>query len=187
MTIKSIEVEFSVGPIPAAPSASEIALEAGVTEAMAGAYIAAAWEQAETFCGRCWRGITVGEVLIEVDELTEWRWPRYPYPAAIMSEVWSDELRGWQARSIEYRAGWLMLYPGNLYRLTQSPTAPVDPLPSHVVQAVANLALYQLIQLPTRREFKSQTQGDTTLSREALMGIFYGSGAGALLASEVRK
>ncbi|MCV2447928.1 hypothetical protein [Paracoccus sp. DMF] len=63
-------------------------------------------------------------MLIEVDEITEWRWPRYPYPAATLSEVWSDETWGWQARSIEYRAGLLMLYPGNLYRLTQSPTTP---------------------------------------------------------------
>ena len=50
-----------------------------------------------------------------------------------------------------------------------------------------NLAVYQLIQQPARREFKSQTMQDTTVTREAMMGVLYGSGAGALLASEVRK
>ena len=71
--------------------------------------------------------------------------------------------------------------------VTQEPTLPVDPLPANVLRAVANLALYQLIHSPARREFRTQTTGDVTLTREAVMGLFYGSGAGALLASEVRK
>lgn len=186
MSIKFLETTFAMRPAPAQPVASEIALEAGVTESLAQAYIAAAWEQAENFCGRTWRGYGSGEILIEVDFPHEYRIPRYPYPASVTAEIWSDNARAYGYAEVRYRSGYVELYPGQLYRLTLAPTDPV-PAPPHVVQAVANLALYQLIQLPQRREFKSQTQGDTTLSREALMGIFYGSGAGALLASEIRK
>lgn len=182
-----LEASFTTKAPPAVPVATDIALEAGVSEALAGVFIGAAWEQAETFCGRCFRGISNGEVLIKVDAPTEYRWPRFPYPASITAEIWSDEIRGWQAVPVNYRAGFVELYPGNFYKLTQTPTEPVNPLPSHVVQAVANLAIYQLILSPARREFKSQGFGETALSRETLMGVLYGSGAGALLASEVRK
>lgn len=182
-----LEVDFATNAPPAVPKASDVALEAGTTEAMGAAYIAAAYEQAEAFTGRCYRGISRGEVLIKVDAPTEYRWPRYPYPETITAEIWSDEIRGWQPVAITYRAGYADLFPGNLYRLTQSPTAPVSPLPSHVVQAVANLAIYSLIQAPARREFKSTTFGDNSQNRETLMGVLYGSGAGSLLASEVRK
>lgn len=182
-----LEVDFSTNPPPVIPAASDVALEAGTTEAMGAAFLAAAWEQAEAFTGRCYRGISRGEVMIKVDAPTEYRWPRYPFPASITAEVWDDNLRGWQAVPVTYRAGFVDLFPGNLYRLTQSPTDPVNPLPSHVVQAVANIAIYSLIHAPARREFKSTTFGDTSQNREAVMGVLYGSGAGALLASEVRK
>lgn len=184
--ITYLDVTFATRAAPEAPRATDIALEAAVSEALATAFIGAAWEQAETFCGRCWRGIASGEVLIRVDAPTEYRWPRYPFPDAITAEIWSDAARGWEPIALNYRAGFIDLLPGSLYRLTQSPTDPV-PAPSHVVQAVANLAIYQLIQSPARREMKSQTFGDTALTRENLMGALYGSGAGALLASEVRK
>lgn len=187
MTLQYLEVTFATNAPPLAPKASDVALEAGTTEAMTSAYIAAAWEQAEAFTGRCYRGLSAGEVLIKVDAPTEYRWPRFPFPASIEAEVWSDEARDWEAVPVIYRAGYVELYPGNLYKLTQSPTAAVSPLPSHVIQAVSNLAIYSLIQLPQRREFRSTQFGDTSQTREALMGVLYGSGAGALLASEVRK
>ena len=63
---------------------------------------------------------------------------------------------------------------------------PGAPVSAEVVQAVHNLALYQLIHAPSRREFKSQSSGDFSFSREALIPVFRGSGAGALLAGEVR-
>lgn len=172
---------------PEQPDKTAIALEAGCSADQAEAFVQAAWEQVETFTGRCYRGIASGEVLVRAHYPHEYRWPRYPFPATITAEIWSDQDKGWRAVEVVYRAGYVELYAGNLYRLTQAPTPPVDPLPGHVVQAVSNLAIYQLIQQPQRREFRSQTMGETTLTREAVMGALYGSGAGALLAGEVRK
>lgn len=186
MSIKFLDTTFAVRPAPETPVASEIALEAGVTEALAAAYIAASWEMAENFCGRSWRGYGSGEIQIEVDFCHEYRLPRYPYPASVTAEIWSDKARAYEAVEVRYRSGYVELYPGNLYRLILAPTDPV-PAPAHVTQAVANLALYQLVHLPQRREFKSTSFADTNMTREAVMGVFYGSGAGALLASEVRK
>lgn len=62
---------------------------------------------------------------------------------------------------------------------------PVEP-PAHVVEAVRLLALYMLIHDPARREFRTVTAGDSTLAREAVGPLFRMSGAGILLASEVR-
>ena len=58
--------------------------------------------------------------------------------------------------------------------------------PPHVVEAVRALALYQLIHTAARREFRTITAGDGTLSREVLGPLFKMSGAGILLASEVQ-
>lgn len=60
-----------------------------------------------------------------------------------------------------------------------------DP-PPQVIEAVRALALYQLIHTAARREFRTVTAGDSTLSREALGPLFKMSGAGILLASEMR-
>lgn len=57
---------------------------------------------------------------------------------------------------------------------------------AHVTEAVRNLALYQLIQSPARREFRTIVAGDGTLTREALGPLFKMSGAGILLASDVQ-
>ncbi|MEO0939876.1 MAG: hypothetical protein AAFY38_17125 [Pseudomonadota bacterium] len=56
----------------------------------------------------------------------------------------------------------------------------------HVLEAVRCLALYQLIQSPSRREFRTVTAGDSQLTRESLGPLFKMSGAGILLASEVK-
>lgn len=173
-------------PPPASPVASDIALEAGVAEAEAQAFIASSWAMVENFTGRTYRGFGSGEILIKVDHPYEYRLPCFPYPEAVTAEIWSDQARTWEAVALDYKAGYAQLYPRQLYRLTLSPTDPAT-IPANVTQAVANLALYQLIHAPTRREFRSQQHGDVSLTREALMGVFYGSGAGALLASEVRK
>lgn len=186
--IEFLEATFTPNPAPVGLiSASDVALEAGASEQQAAVFIAASWNMAETFTGRAYRGIASGEVLVRAHDPHEYRWPRYPFPDTITAEVWSDHLRGWDPVQVAYRGGYLDLCAGQMYRLVQAPTPPVDPMPQHVVQAVFNLAVYQLIQQPARREFKSQTMQDTTVTREALMGVLYGSGAGALLASEVRK
>lgn len=57
---------------------------------------------------------------------------------------------------------------------------------AHVTEAVRNLALYQLIQSPARREFRVIQAGDSMLTREALGPLFKMSGAGILLASDVK-
>lgn len=186
-SITYLETDFRPGPIPGIPVASDIALEAGVSEALATAFLGAAWEQAESFTGRAYRGIAGGEVLIQSSDPLSYVWPRYPFPVTVSFETWDDETQAFKPRTTRYRTGRCELVGGVLYRLTASPTLPVDPMPAHVRQAVANLALYQLIHQPQRREFRTQTTGDVTLTREAVMGLFYGSGAGALLASEVRK
>lgn len=185
--IELLEPEFTHGDSPATPVASEIALEAGVSEVNAAAMIAASWIQAETFCNRAYRPITAGTVIIKVGREQAWRWPRYPYPAALGIEIYQNSQ--WVSHSETYvaSAGLVELVPWTLYRLTQTGTVTPPTPGANVVQAVANLALYQLIQMPQRREFKSQTAGDTSLNREQLMGLFYGSGAGILLASEVRQ
>ena len=97
-------------------NASEVALEAGVSQERAAALIAASWKLAENFTGQVY------------DDAT---------PAA------------------------------------------------HVTEAVRCLALYQLIHSPARREFRTITAADSTLTREALGPLFKMSGAGILLASEV--
>ena len=56
---------------------------------------------------------------------------------------------------------------------------------AHVTEAVRNLALYQLIHSPARREFRTIQAADSTLTREALGPLFRMSGSGILLASEV--
>lgn len=185
--IEFLEATFTPNPVPDLLSASDIALEAGASAQQAAVMIAASWNMAETFTGRAYRGIASGEVLVRAHDPHEYRWPRYPFPDIITAEVWSDHLRGWDPVQVAYRGGYLDLCAGQMYRLVQAPTPPLDPMPPHVLQAVSQLAIYQLIQAPSRREFKSQTMADTTFTREAVMGVLYGSGAGALLASEVRK
>lgn len=97
----------------------------------------------------------------------------------ITAEIWSDAHKGWRPVEVAYRAGYVELYAGNLYRLTQSPTAPVEPLPPQVIQAVRNLAIYQLIQAPARRKFRSQS-----MENAALSGLRRGSWLAAVSSKE---
>ncbi len=185
--IELLETDFTYGDFPANPVASAVALEAGVSEAEAAAMIAASWTQAETFTRRAYRPILTGKLIVKVSQEAPYRWPRYPYPASLGVEVY---LGGqWVEHSETYipDAGLIELVPYTLYRLTQPDTVTPPAPAQHIVQAVKNLALYQLIHMPQRREFKNQSAGDTSLSREQLMGLFFGSGAGILLANEVRQ
>jgi hypothetical protein len=183
--IEHISTDFTRGDLPATPVASEVALEAGVAEAQAQALIAAAWEQAETFTGRTYYPVTAGTVILKVTGPELFTWPRYPFPEALTVEYLSGG--EWVAHSETYIAGMIELEGPLTYRLTQPETVTPSTPKHNVTQAVFNLAVYQLVFSPQRREFKSQNAGDSGFSRENLMGLFYGSGAGALLASEVRK
>lgn len=183
--IDILSAEFTRGELPELPFAHDVALEAGVPEFEAYAMISAAWAQAEAFTGRTYYPVTAGEVVAHVRGFEVYRWPRYPYPASLNVEVRMRD--GWQAHSETYLSGMIELEGPLTYRLTQpDPITPPEP-PEHVQQAVFNLATYQLIQSPARREFNSQNAGDTGFSRERFMGLFWASGAGPLLASEVRK
>ena len=186
MSIRNLETTFTVGDDPASPVATDLALEADCTEAEAQAIISTAWAQAEAFTGRMYRPITAGKVVVSVVGSELFQWPRNPFPAAITVEI----LLGgsWVANSALYVAelGLVDLETHTTYRLTQTGTVAGRTPKAEVVQAVTNLALYQLIHAPARREFKSQSAGDTSFSREAVMGVMYGSGAGAMLTSEVR-
>ncbi|MBV7393259.1 hypothetical protein [Mameliella sediminis] len=166
--------------------ASDVALEAGSTEAEAEAMLSAAWQQVEAFTGKTYRTTTSGTVIVKVSSPTVWTWPRYPFPEALTIEAYSQG--AWVAWSETYiaAAGLIELEPFTLYRLSHTDNVPAATITPAVTQAVHNLALYQLIQGPSRREFKSQQAGDSGFTREQLMPVFYGSGAGALLASEVR-
>ncbi|WP_197917978.1 hypothetical protein [Thiosulfatihalobacter marinus] len=185
--IEVLETEFTYGDAPAGIVASEVALEAGTSEVEAAAMLAASWIQAETFCNRAFRPVETGKVIVKVAREQAYRWPRYPYPDGLTIEVYMNG--SWLSHSETYipSAGLVELVPWTLYRLTQTSTV-TPPAPSaNVLQAVRNLALYQMIQMPHRREFKNQTAGDTSLTREGLQGLFWASGAGILLASEVRQ
>ena len=183
--IEHISTDFTRGELPAMPLASEVALEAGVTEAQAQAMIAAAWEQAEAFTGRSYYAVTAGNFILQVKGAELYTWPRYPFPEALKVEyLQGDE---WVPHSETYVAGMIELEGPLTYRLTQVGAVQPPTPKANVLQAVFNLAVYQLVYSPQRREFKSQNAGDSGFARESLMGLFYGSGAGALLASEVRK
>jgi hypothetical protein len=80
----------------------------------------------------------------------------------------------------------ILLEPGARYRVSQVGTITPPAPGAHVVEAVRALALYQLIHSPARREFRQMNAGDGSLTREALDGLFRASGAGILLAGEVR-
>ncbi len=185
--IANLEVDFTYGADPASPTAVGIALEAETEQETAQAMISASWVQAENFVRRSYRETLTGSAVIKVSSEMPYRWPRYPYPAALTIEVLIDGV--WVPHSETYSPGLgiIELVPWTVYRLTQTAPIPACPIGVHVIQAVNNLALYQLIHGPARREFKSQQAGDSSLIREQVMGLFYGSGAGALLASEVRQ
>lgn len=182
--ITMLEPTFVYGEVPETPG--NLAFEADIPDFEAVPLIHAAWAQVEAFTGRTYRPVTAGKCIVKVSSPMQFQWPRHPFPAAMTIEVLSGS--NW----VEYREiyipdlGLVDLEPFSIYRLTQQGTVAGNPASAQVLQAVENLALYQAIQGPERREFKSQNTGDSGFTREALMGVMYGSGAGALLASEVR-
>ncbi|WP_146345648.1 hypothetical protein [Falsiphaeobacter marinintestinus] len=187
MMIDTLHNEETRGALPTSPVASEVALEAGATEAQATAMIATAWAQAEAFCDRRCYPVTAAQRIIQVKGIGVYRWPWHPAPDAFTFERRTNG--EWVVFDVEHIAGLIDIDTPvtETWRITQ--VGAVDPgtPPAHVIQAVANLALYQLVQMPQRREFKSQNAGDSGFTRESLMGLFWASGAGPMLASEVRK
>lgn len=171
------------GAFPAGPDASRVALEASVSQEDAAAMIEAAWQQAETFTGRTFRVTESAELIVRTEGPDAIRWPRQPAPASVTAERFDGD--AWvpdRARIVA--GGWLDIEGKGIWKLTAE-NVPANHIGGHVVQAVVCLALYQLIHSPARREFRSQSAGDTSVTREALAGLFWASGAGALLSSEV--
>ena len=184
--ISHLEPTFTYGDYPAEPFSFDVAFDADTTEAEALALIQSAWAQAEAFTNRTYRPITAGKCIVKVASPMPFQWPRHPYPAGLSVEVLAGG--NWVEHRETYIPvlGLVELEPFTVYRLTQQGSVEGNTPAPHVIEAVRNLATYQAIQGPVRREFKSQSTGDSGFSREALMGLMYGSGAGALLASEVR-
>ena len=187
--IRTLETDFTFGPFPASITVAGVAEEAGATGAEAQDFIEVAWRQAETFTGRTFRETTAAVVLVEAGCPYAFTWPRWPFPSAVSVETlnaYTGEFGLDSSAVYVPQIGRISLAGETLYRLTAAAPIPAPVIPFHVRKAVENLALYQLVQHPARREFKAQSAGDSSLTREALMGVMYGSGAGAMLASEVR-
>ena len=176
------------GARPSVPLPTEVALEAAVTQDRATALIGSAWNMVEAFTGRNFWPVTAAVLTAEADERLEAWWPRAPAPAAVTIERLIG--REWVADTAPWYDGptgqAYFLAPGAIYRLTQVGTVTPPALSANVLEAVRALALYSLIQSPARREFRQVQAGDSTLTPEALGGLFQASGAGAMLAWEVR-
>ena len=174
------------GAIPVIPEAVFVALEACVTQDRATAMIGAAWVMAEAFTGRNYWPVTAAELTADASESLEIYWPRFPAPAAVTVErlqgrLWvADDGPWWDRGRLFFCA------PGARYRITQTGTLTPPEPGANVLEAVRGLALYSLIHSPARREFREVQSGDSTLTREALGGLFQASGAGLMLATEVR-
>lgn len=185
MTITNFHQER--GPRPTGPDPSDVALEASTTRERAEAVIAASWHMAEAFCGRNFWPVTAATLTGHFHLHAELLWPRCPYPVAVEVETFH---RGqeWMPVDGGYLPdlGWLRFMPAGDFRVRQVGTVtPPAPGP-HVLEAVRCHALYQLIHSAARREFRTQQAGDSTLTREATGPVMAASGAGALLAGEVR-
>jgi hypothetical protein len=185
--IALLETAFTPGPTPTLfPSAYDVALEADTTEYEAMAILEASWGMVEAFTGKTYRETTAGKVIVKAACPMAFRWPRYPFPDVLAVEAYTGG--EWAPATASYvaEAGIIDLEPFTLYRLIQVGVVAGAPVSAEVERAVHNLALYQLIHASSRREFRSQSSGDFSFTRESLMPVFRGSGAGALLAGEVR-
>ncbi|MDB5663553.1 hypothetical protein [Cypionkella sp.] len=186
MTCEIEDSQFILGPwFEGTPQPSQIALEAGASGADAINMVEVAWAMISTYTRRQWCPVLSGEVLVHVKGMALFRWPRWPEPAAVETQMLvSGE---WKPCDAHYIKGVGVELDGSgYYRLAQVGTVPAPEIPAHVFAAVQNLATYLLVQGPARREFKTQGAGDANFSRESMMGALYGSGAGAMIASEVR-
>lgn len=186
--ITLLETSFTPGDDPVTSLLpSEVAFEADATEAEATAMLSASWAMIEAFTGRTYRDTTAGKVIIKTDAPMQYQWPRYPFAEAVTAAQYTGGT--WVSLPASYvpEVGLVEVSPYTLTRLTQTGTVAGASVTPNVQRAVHQLALYKLMQGPVRREFKSQTSGDFAFTRETLMPVFRGSGAGTLLASEVRK
>ena len=167
------------------PQASQIALGAGVSGSEAVSMIAVAWAMICTYTRRTYCPVLSGEVLVHVKGMALFRWPRWPEPTEVETQMLVNG--EWKPCAAKYIKGIGVELDGTgYYRLAQVGTVPAPEIPAHVFAAVQNLATYLIIQGPARREFKTQGAGDASFSRESMMGALYGSGAGAMIAGEVR-
>jgi hypothetical protein len=150
--------------------------------------IAASWALVEVFTGRSYWSVTEAVGMAFVPEAGgDVCWPRHPCPEAVVVEMRSAG--AWTvAASADYvqEFGTVSGLVEGRYRITQTGEVTPDAPAAHVVEAVRALSLYQLIHSPARREFRQINAGDSSLTREALDGLFRASGAGILLAGEVR-
>ncbi|MBE1282148.1 MAG: hypothetical protein GJ676_02435 [Rhodobacteraceae bacterium] len=181
------QIDLTRGTAPTTPTAVDVALEASVTNERATSMIEASWHLAEAYTGRTYWPVTAAVAVATLEADGTVTWPRYPYPSAVTVDEWQGG--AWASHTgHEYvpETGEVLNLTAGRYRITQTGTVTPDEPQPHVVEAVRNLALYQLIHSAARREFKTMTAGDSTLTREQLYGLFKGSGAGVLIASEVR-
>lgn len=179
------DITMTRGSLPSTPTAVDVALEASTTNERATAMIAASWRMVESYTGRLYWPATAATAVAVLDAQGDAQWPRQPYPDSLTVEQWSGG--AWAAVVAEYvpEFGAVLDLPAGRYRLTTGAVDPGTPA-ENVSEACRALALYQLIHSPARREFRSITAGDSTMTREALAGLFKASGAGLLLAGEVR-
>lgn len=186
MTCEIEDTHFTLGAWSEdGPQASKIALEAGVSEGEAMAMVQVAWAMICTYTRRTYCPVLSGEVLVHVKGMALFRWPRWPEPAEVETQMLING--EWKPCAAKYIKGVGVELDGTgYYRLAQVGTVPAPEIPAHVFAAVQNLATYLLVQAPARREFKTQGAGDSNFTRESMMGALYGSGAGAMIAGEVR-
>lgn len=181
------------GALPATPDAVSVALEASVANDRATAMIAASWALVETFTGRNYWPVTAAVAIADIAASDialsgTVQWPRDPFPADVTLEKWTAGawVTDTAADYVPDVGLAILLTPGARYRLAQVGTVTPAAPAANVTEAVRALALYQLIHSVTRREFRQMNAGDSSLTREALDGLFRASGAGILLAGEVR-
>lgn len=180
------DIPGTPGGMPAQPDAVSVALEASVSNDRAQAMIRASWGLVETYTGRNFWPVTGAMAMADLAEPGEVQWPRHPFPAAITAQRWQGS--AWEAASVSYipELGVITGLTAGRLKLAQVGTITPEPPNAYVIEAARALALYQLIHSPARREFRTMSTGDSTLTREALDGLFRASGAGVLLAGLVR-
>ncbi|WP_157960061.1 hypothetical protein [Albibacillus kandeliae] len=186
MNVLSVEMALSYSGYNS-DRVAELADEAGISEASSANLLETAWSMIETYTGRTYRAVSAGKLITRVYATHVFRWPSYPYPLALTVEylrngTWLEDT------GAEYIAdlGEVELQGGSIYRLTLTDAIPASPIGSQVSEAAYKLALYMAVTNPVLREFRSQSAGDSAWSKEQLYGLFYGSGAAAMLSSEVR-
>lgn len=187
MTATILWTAFEYGDYPASPFPADIALEAGASYEAGSQAVATAWAMVSSFTRRAYRSVTSAVVVVRENGCSLFQWPIHPAPAALTIHYLTSPGFDWAECGAKYlpEIGADLDGPGT-YRLTQTGEVAAPTIPPHVLNAVANLAIYLLVQAPQRREFKTQGAGDSNFTRESLMGYLWGSGAGPMLVDQVR-